>query len=104
MPAIIFLKSCAALVGHTIPPLLMVVDNMGPHHHFHICFQQASTCGTSFIFQIIYIRGAIFSETVHVLKIKIIDHNYNHNYNHSLLAVTGDKMQVQRTNLYMNEI
>ena len=38
-----FLKSCAALIGHTIPPLLMVVDSMGPHHHFHICSQQAST-------------------------------------------------------------
>ena len=39
-----FLKCCAGLIGHTIPPLLMVVDSMGPPHHFHICSQQASTC------------------------------------------------------------
>ena len=64
-----FLKSCAAPIGHTILPLLMVVDSIGPHHHFHICsqvvermchhhfhicFQQASTCGTSFIFLILH--------------------------------------------------
>ena len=52
------LKSCAALIRHTIPPLLLVVGSKGPHRHFHICSQQASTRGSNYCYSVCSLQEA----------------------------------------------